>query len=57
MEAATLFALGAMKGVSVACVLAVSDTFDENGARARIADDALLEAAERMGAIAIATLS
>jgi uridine phosphorylase len=56
MEAATLFALGAVKGVSVACVLAVSDTFDENGARARIADDALLEAAERMGAIAIAAL-
>ncbi|HEX3519113.1 MAG TPA: hypothetical protein VHT29_08790 [Solirubrobacteraceae bacterium] len=57
MEAATLFALGAVKGVSVACMLAVSDTFDENGARARIADDALLEAAERMGAFAIATLS
>ena len=41
----------------VACVLAVSDTFDASGARRRIDDDALLAAAERMGAGAIAALS
>ncbi|HXW59896.1 MAG TPA: hypothetical protein VEJ23_10515, partial [Solirubrobacteraceae bacterium] len=35
MESATLFALGARAGVAVACVLAVSDTFDASGARTR----------------------
>jgi DeoD family purine-nucleoside phosphorylase len=57
MEAAALFAVGAAAGVPVACVLAVSDTFDEHGARARIDDDALLSAAESMGAAAIAALA
>jgi purine-nucleoside phosphorylase len=51
MEAATLFALGRRLGVSTACVLAVSDTF-EGGERRRIADEELAAAAERMGAIA-----
>jgi uridine phosphorylase len=57
MEAATLFALGASAGVPVACVLAVSDTFDAAGARRRIDDQSLEAAAERMGAVAAAALS
>jgi uridine phosphorylase len=56
MEAATLFALGESTGVPVACVLAVSDTFDAAGGRVRIEDHALLAAAERMGAAALAAL-
>ncbi len=57
MEAATLFALGAQKGVPVACALIVSDTFSASGERARIEDHTLLAAAERVGAAAIAALS
>jgi DeoD family purine-nucleoside phosphorylase len=57
MEAAALFATGAAAGAQVACVLAVSDTFDPSGARLRIGDDELLAAAERMGRAAIAALS
>ncbi len=57
MEAAALFATGATAGAQVACVLAVTDTFDARGARARIDDDALLGAAERMGRAAMAAVS
>jgi DeoD family purine-nucleoside phosphorylase len=57
MEAATLFAVGARAGIPVGCVLAVSDTFDVDGNRKRIEDDALLAAAEKMGAAAVAALS
>ncbi|HXR28841.1 MAG TPA: hypothetical protein VN772_04625 [Solirubrobacteraceae bacterium] len=57
MEAAALFAVGSAAQVPVACVLAVSDTFDAGGARHRIDDHSLLAAAERMGAAAIAALS
>ena len=57
MEAAALFAIGAAASVPVACMLAVSDTFDAGGARERIADSSLLTAAEAMGAAAIAALS
>ncbi len=57
MEAATLFALGAAAQVPVACLLAVTDTFDAHGARTRIADDALHAAAERMGAVALDALA
>jgi DeoD family purine-nucleoside phosphorylase len=57
MEAATLFAVGARAHIPVGCVLAVSDTFDEEGNRERIEDDALLAAAEKMGAAAIAALT
>ncbi len=56
MEAATLFALGVRLGVATACVLAVTDTF-EDGVRQRIGDDELAEAAERMGALAAAALN
>jgi uridine phosphorylase len=56
MEAAALFAVGARHAFPVACVLAVSDTFDGQGARQRIDDHTLLASAERMGSAAIAAL-
>lgn len=56
METATLFAVGMRAGVPVGCVLTVSDTFDATGARTRIDDNALLAAAESMGAVAVAAL-
>ena len=56
MEAAALFALGAAASVPVACLLAVSDTFDASGARTRIGEHALHAAAERMGEVALAAL-
>jgi uridine phosphorylase len=55
MEAATIFTLGRRLGVATACVLAVSDTFDD-GERRRISDEQLAEAAERMGSVAAAAL-
>jgi uridine phosphorylase len=57
MEAAALFAIGANAGIGVACMLAVSDTFDANGARRRVDDHVLLESAEKMGRAAIAALA
>jgi uridine phosphorylase len=57
MQTAALFAVGSGAGVQVACVLAVSDTFDPSGARRRIDDHALLAAAETMGVAAAAALS
>jgi DeoD family purine-nucleoside phosphorylase len=56
MEAATLFAVGAAAGIQVACVLAVSDTFDGPDARVRIDDEALTQAAAAMGGAALAAL-
>ena len=57
MEAAALFALGAAEEVPVACLLAVSDTFDSHGTRTRIDEESLLVTAEKMGAIAVAAIS
>jgi purine-nucleoside phosphorylase len=57
MEAAALFAIGAAEAVPVACLLAVSDTFDERGARTRIGEHALHDAAERMGLVALGALA
>jgi DeoD family purine-nucleoside phosphorylase len=57
METSALFTVGASAGIRVACVLAVSDTFDARGARTRIDDNGLLEAAEAMGAAATAALA
>lgn len=57
MEAATLFALGERHELSVGCLLIVSDVFPTPGARERIADAALLEVAERVGAAAVAALA
>jgi uridine phosphorylase len=56
MEAAALFALGGRLGLAIACILAVSDTF-EDGRRHRIADESLAGAAERMGAGAAAAFA
>ncbi len=57
METSALFAVGTAASIQVACILAVSDTFDGPDARQRIGDDALLEAAEAMGNAAAAALS
>ena len=57
MEASTLFALGAASGIQVACLLTVTDTFDAAGARTRIDDDALVQAAEAMGRAAAGALA
>jgi uridine phosphorylase len=56
MEASTLFAVGAAAGVPVGCLLAVTDTFDADGGRIRIDDDALVGAVEAMGTAAAAAL-
>ncbi len=56
MEAASLFALGAIHEVAVGCLLAVSDVFPAPGKRERISDEQLLGVAERMGAAAVAAL-
>jgi uridine phosphorylase len=56
MEAATLLAIGAAARVPVACVLAVTDTFADDGARTRIEPHALHDAAERLGMVALAAL-
>lgn len=56
MEAATLLTLGASLGVSVACVLAVSDLLGADGERIHIEDHALLHAAEAMGRAAAGAL-
>jgi DeoD family purine-nucleoside phosphorylase len=57
MEAAALFAIGANAGIGVACMLAVSDTFDASGERQRIDDETLLDSAAVMGRAAIAALT
>jgi uridine phosphorylase len=55
MEAAALFTLGGRLGVASACLLAISDTF-ENGQRQRAGDEELAHAAARMAAAAPAAL-
>jgi uridine phosphorylase len=57
MEAASLFALGRSLDIAVGCALVVSDTFDGDGVRTRIAHDALSEAVEHMGRAALAALA
>jgi uridine phosphorylase len=54
MEAAALFAVGAQRGIAVACVLAVSDVLD--GRRARIGEEELRTASERVGRAGAAAL-
>ena len=56
MEAAALLRVGELRGVAVACLLAVSDTFDAGGARRRIDAEGLTAAGERLGRIAAAAL-
>ncbi len=55
METATLFRLGALRGVQAGCVLAVSDLLGP--ARGRIDAETHEEAAARIGRIAVAALS
>jgi DeoD family purine-nucleoside phosphorylase len=57
MEAASLFALGAAEALPVACVLAVTDTFDAGGVRTRITPERLGPAVDRLGAVALAALA
>jgi uridine phosphorylase len=57
MEAATVFTLGERLGIATACLLAVTDTFDDEGGRHRIEDEELADAAARMGAAAAAALA
>jgi DeoD family purine-nucleoside phosphorylase len=56
MEAAALLRVAELRDVRAACVLAVSDVFVE-GERHRIEPDALVRAAERLGALAAAALA
>ena len=56
MEAATLLRVAELRGVRAACVLLVSDVF-ENGVRRRLEPDALAIAAERLGAVGAAALA
>jgi uridine phosphorylase len=56
MEAAALFTLGGRLGVSVACLLVVTDVFPE-GRRRRIDDETLASAVERMGRVAAGALA
>jgi uridine phosphorylase len=55
MEAATLFALGALRGISVGCVLAITDLLD--GGRERIDEDRLQAAGLAVGRAGAAALS
>ena len=57
MEAATLLRVGELRGIAVACLLAVTDVFDADGARERIDAEALLRAGERLGRVGAAALS
>lgn len=56
MEASTLFALGGLAAIAVACLLTVSDVLDVAGGRTRIDDHVLLEASESMGRAAVEAL-
>jgi DeoD family purine-nucleoside phosphorylase len=55
MEAATLFAICAARGLRAGCVLAVSDTL--LGDRTRLDHDGLVAAGERLGAVAVEALA
>jgi DeoD family purine-nucleoside phosphorylase len=55
MEAAALFTIAGLRGVQAGCLLAVSDTVIED-TRARISDDRLLDAVERMTRVALTAL-
>lgn len=56
MEAAALYAVGTGAGIQVACILIVTDTFDERGGRTRIEEQALARAAEAMGGVSLGAL-
>ena len=56
METATLLRVGELRGIRVACLLAVTDVFADDGERRRIDPGELLRAAERLGRIGAAAL-
>ncbi len=56
MEAAALLRVGELRGIRVACLLAVSDVFDQDGERHRIDAEQLLLAAQRLGRVGAAAL-
>jgi len=57
METATLLRVGELRGIRVACLLAVTDVFDTDGARRRIDAEGLLGAAERLGRVGAGALA
>jgi uridine phosphorylase len=57
MEAAALLRVGQLRGVPVACLLAVSDVFDADGTRHRLDDERLVRAGERLGRVGAAALA
>src|SRR5512142_2119613 len=57
MEAAVLFTLGALRGVQAGCLLTVSDYAVHGEAIARISDDDLRAAVDRMTRVALATVT
>ena len=56
MEAAALFSVGALRGVAVGCVLAVTDLLAGDG-RERLGEDELADAGERVGRAGFAALA
>jgi hypothetical protein len=57
MEAAALLRVGELRGVRVACLLAVTDVFDADGARTRLDAQGLVQAGELLGRVAAAALA
>jgi uridine phosphorylase len=57
MEAAALLRVGELRGVRVACLLAVSDVFDADGTRHRLDADGLVQAGELLGRIGASALA
>ena len=57
MEAAALLRVGELRGVRVACLLAVSDVFAADGTRRRLDTQGLLQAGELLGRVAATALA
>lgn len=57
METASLLRIGELRGIGVACLLAVSDVFGDDGERVRIDAEKLLQAAERLGRVGAGALA
>ena len=57
METATLLRVAQLRGIRVACLLAVSDVFGDDGERRRIDPEDLLRAAQRLGHVGAAALA
>jgi len=57
MEAATLLRVGALRGVRVGCLLAVTDVFEADGARRRIDAEGLLAVVESLGRVGASALA